>query len=121
MRLRKFNENKSEIDYDYIHDCFADLIDDGNIEIELMSYEKITIRLSAKPIITKSLLESIKDTKLYDYIEAKNNENELLQRVKLSLKRLESKHPNYFLKFKDYGGSVFIEIYSEKEEENYPF
>ena len=33
-RLRKFNENVSQIDYIFIYDCFAELIDDDKAEIK---------------------------------------------------------------------------------------
>lgn len=32
-RLRRFNESKSGIDYDYIYDCFNELLDDSKAEI----------------------------------------------------------------------------------------
>jgi hypothetical protein len=34
-RIRKFNESVSQIDYDYVYSCFAELIDDNKAEIEL--------------------------------------------------------------------------------------
>ena len=32
-RLRRFNESKSAIDYDYVYQCFAELLDDGKAQI----------------------------------------------------------------------------------------
>ena len=40
-RLRRFNESKTEIDYDYVYQCFAELLDDEKAKIR----EIQTIRL----------------------------------------------------------------------------
>ena len=47
-RLRRFNESKSDIDYDYVYQCFAELLDDERAKIRQYEndYQKyITIDL----------------------------------------------------------------------------
>jgi hypothetical protein len=133
-RLRKFNESKTEIDYDYVYQCFAELLDDNKVEIELIkgglpfssqdSY--ITIRLRTQPkedprITSQSKpIENI-NSPIYNYIKGHNSNNELLQELQVSLNRLSDKYPDYKLQFTDYGTSIFMEIFKNKEEEQYPF
>lgn len=133
-RLRKFNESVSQIDYDYVYDCFSELIDDNKVEIELIEGELpfssqdsyITIRLRTKPkedSRTTSQAKPIenKNSSIYNYIKVHNSNNELLQEVEVSLNRLSDKYPDYKLQFTDYGTSIFMEIFKNKEEEQYPF
>ena len=133
-RLRKFNENASQIDYDSICECFAELIDDGKAEVELIKgglpfssqYSYITIRLKTKPKEdprTTSQSKPIGDenSPIYNHIENHNTNNELLQDLKVSLDRLSDKYPDYKLQFTDYGTSIFIEIFKNEEEKRYPF
>jgi hypothetical protein len=42
-RLRRFNESKSHIDYDYVYQCFAELLDDNkaySIHINIFAGEE---------------------------------------------------------------------------------
>jgi hypothetical protein len=138
-RLRKFNESVSQIDYDYVYSCFAELIDDNKVEIELVfqkwkitvtgEYVKvsyITIRLKTQPKEDPRITNQakpIKDKKstIYNYIIGHNSNNELLKELEVSLNRLSDKYPDYKLQFTDYGNSIFMEIFENKEEEQYPF
>ena len=130
-RLRKFNESVSQIDYDYVYSCFAELIDDNKAEIELMQGEYvkvpyITIRLKTIPKIdprTTSQAKPIENKKssIYNYITGHNSNNELLQELQVSLNRLSEEYPDYKLQFNDYGTSIFMEIFKNTEEEKYPF
>ncbi len=57
-RLRRFNESKIDIDYDYVYQCFAELLDDNKAQIREFEndYQKyITIDLK---IIQLTLLRS---------------------------------------------------------------
>lgn len=128
-RLRKFNENASQIDYDSICECFAELIDDGKAEVELIKasqYSYITIRLRTKPkedprITSQSKPIGDENSPIYNHIENHNTNNELLQDLKVSLDRLSYKYPDYKLKFSEYSTSIFIEIFKNEEEKRYPF
>lgn len=130
-RLRRFNESKVEnIDYDYVYECFAELIDDDKIEIELIeggiiSYITLrlrTIRKEDPRITNQGNPISNKKSPIYNYINSHNQNNMLLQELEVGLKRLSDKYPNYNLKFTDFGTSIFIEVFNEKEKkEEYPF
>jgi len=135
-RLKRFNENKVEdIDYDYVYECFAELIDENKAEIELIEIENvylipsyITLRLKTpysqfECIGSTSQNNPIgnKKSPIYNYINSHNQNNILLQDLEVGLKRLSDKYPDYNLKFTDYGTSIFIEIYAEVKEEKYPF
>jgi hypothetical protein len=134
-RLRRFNESVSQIDYDYVYDCFSELIDDNKAEIELVhgglpfqNYDDyITIRLRTKPkedsrITSQAKPVENKKSAIYNYINDIKYNSELLQELQVSLNRLSDKYPDYRLQFHDYGNSIFIEIFnSNKKEEQYPF
>lgn len=133
-RLRKFNESVSQIDYDYVYSCFAELIDDNKAEIELIKgglpfssqYSYITIRLKIIPKIDHRITNQAKTIEnkkspIYNYIIGHNSNNELLQELEVSINRLSEEYPDYKLQFHDYDTSIFIEIFSNKEEEKYPF
>jgi hypothetical protein len=134
-RLKRFNENKVEdIDYDYVYECFAELIDENKAEIELIEIENvylipsyitlrlITIRKEDPRITSHGNPIGNKKSPIYNYINSYNQNNILLQELEVGLKRLSDKYPDYSLKFTDYGTSIFIEIFNEKEKEKkYPF
>ena len=135
-RLRKFNESKTEIDYDYIYECFGELIDEQKAEIELIesrstvnlrfssSYPYVTVRLKKIPkedtrITSQS--KALESSPIYTMIEDHNTNNTLLQELSISLKRLQGSYPKYRIQFREYDSSIFIEIFKNKEEEQYPF
>ena len=127
-RLRRFNESVSQIDYDYVYDCFSELIDENKIEIELIegNYDDyITLRLRTSPKMDPritSQLKPLNESHIHTFIKEHNSNNESLQESEVSFKRLSDKYPDYRLQFTDYGTSIFIEIFnSNKEEEQYPF
>lgn len=134
-RLRKFNESVSQIDYNYVYECFSELIDENKVEIELIegNYrmfegnfdDYITLRLRTSPKMdprTTSQLKPLSESHIHLFIKEHNNNNELLQEAEVSFKRLSDKYPDYRIKFTDYGTSIFIEIFnSNKKEEQYPF
>ena len=123
-RLRRFNESKTDIDYDYVYQCFAELIDDNKVEIELREgnyNDYITIRLKTQPKEDHRITDQAKpienkNSPIYNYIIGHNSNNELLQELEVSLNRLSDKYPDYKLKFHDYGTSIFMEIFENKEE-----
>ena len=130
-RLKRFNEGKlEELDHDYVYQCFAELIDENRVEIELIEgiYVKspyITLRLitigKEARITSRSNPIGNKKSPIYNYINSHNQNNMLLQELEVGLKRLSDKYPYYDLNFTDYGTSIFIEIHDKLKEENYPF
>ena len=128
-RLRRFNESKSDIDYDYVYQCFADLLDDNKAQIREFEndYNKyITIDLK----INQSNPErrdtgrtmKIENSKLLDYINDVKSNSELLQEVEVALNRLSEEYPEYRVNFDVYAYSIHINIFSsEEKKEDYPF
>jgi hypothetical protein len=128
-RLRKFNESVQEIDYDYIYQCFAELLDDNKAEIREYSnsYQKyITIDLkvkNSKPE-TRDTSRSMKieNSKLLEYINDIKSNSELLQEVEVALNRLSEEYPEYKVNFDVFSYSIHINIFSsEEKKEQYPF
>ena len=128
-RLRKFNESKTDIDYDYIYQCFAELLDDNKAEIREFEndYQKyITIDLKVKKSNpeTRDTSRSMKieNSKLLDYINDIKSNSELLQEVEVALNRLSEEYPEYKVNFDVFGYSIHINIFAgEEEKEQYPF
>ena len=128
-RLRRFNESKSDIDYDYVYQCFADLLDDNKAQIREFEtdYNKyITIDLK----INQSNPErrdtgrtmKIENSTLIDYINGVKSNSELLQEVEVALNRLSEEYPEYRVNFDVFGYSIHINIFAGKEKkEEYPF
>jgi hypothetical protein len=127
-RLRRFNESKTDIDYDYIYQCFAELLDDNKAEIREYSnsYQKyITIDLKVKKSNpeTRDTSRSMKieNSKLLDYINDIKSNSELLQEVEVALNRLSEEYPEYKVNFDVFGYSIHINIFAgEEEKEQYP-
>ena len=128
-RLRKFNESVQEIDYDYIYQCFAELLDDNKAEIREYSnsYQKyITIDLKVKKSNpeTRDTSRSMKieNSKLLEYINDIKSNSELLQEVEVALNRLSEEYPEYKVNFDVFSYSIHINIFSsEEKKEQYPF
>jgi hypothetical protein len=128
-RLRRFNESKEEIDYEYIYQCFAELIDDNKAEIREFenSYKKyITIDLKVKKSNPETRDTShsmnIQNSKLLDYINDIKSNSELLQEVEVALNRLSEEYPEYKVNFDVFSYSIHINIFAvDEKKEQYPF
>ena len=137
-RLRRFNESKSDIDYDYVYQCFAELLDDNKVEIRQYEtdYQKyITIDLkinqsnperrdtSGYPVPRDGgKAEEIEKSKIFDYINGIKSNSELLQEVEVALNRLSEEYPTYKVNFDVFAYSIHINIFAgEEKEEQYPF
>ena len=128
-RLRIFNESKSDIDYDYVYQCFGELLDDNKAQIREFEndYQKyITIDLK----INQSNPErrdtggtmKIEKSKIFDYINGVKSNSELLQEVEVALNRLSEEYPEYRVNFDVYAYSISINIFGgEEKKEQYPF
>ena len=130
-RLRRFNESKTEIDYDYVYQCFAELLDDDKAEIreikndietplpttgKLSAYNHyIVIDLKIKRVNTLDYFKriyKIENSKLLDYINDIKSNTELLQEVEVALNRLSDKYPEYRVSFDIKEYSTFINIHT---------
>ena len=130
-RLRRFNESKTEIDYDYVYQCFAELLDDDKAEIreikndietplpttgKLSAYNHyIVIDLKIKRVNTLDYFKriyKIENSKLLDYINDIKSNSELLLEVEVALNRLSEKYPEYRVSFDVQEYSTFINIHS---------
>lgn len=128
-RLRRFNESKSDIDYDYVYQCFAELLDDGKAQIREFEndYQKyITVDLkinqSNPEARDTSRVEEIEKSKIFDYINGIKSNSELLQEVEVALNRLSEEYPSYKVNFDVFGYSIHINIFGgEEKKEQYPF
>ncbi len=128
-RLRRFNESKSDIDYDYVYQCFAELLDDNKAEIRQYEtdYQKyITIDLkinqSNPEARDTNRVEEIEKSKIFDYINGIKSNSELLQEVEVALNRLSEEYPTYKINFDIFGYSIHINIFGgEEKKEQYPF
>jgi hypothetical protein len=132
-RLRKFNESVEEIDYDYIYECFGELIDDEKAEIRKYDYENIVrtrINYITIDLKTKSPQDQkgtgaatiIEKSKIWNFIEDVKYNSELLQEIEVSLNRLMEKYPEYKINFDNFANSIHINIFpGEVKKEEYPF
>ena len=128
-RLRRFNESKTDIDYDYVYQCFAELLDDNKAQIRQFEtdYQKyITIDLKINQSNPErrdtGRAEEIEKSKIFDYINGVKSNSELLQEVEVALNRLSEEYPTYKVNFDVFGYSIHINIFAgEEKEEQYPF
>ena len=137
-RLRRFNESKTDINYDYVYQCFAELLDYNKAEIRQYEtdYQKyITIDLkinqsnperrdtSGYPVPRDGgKAEEIEKSKIFDYINCIKSNIEFLQEVEFALNRLSEEYPTYKVNFDVFAYSIHINIFAgEEKEEQYPF
>ena len=131
-RLRRFNESKTEIDYDYVYQCFAELLDDNKAEIrefentygDFGKYITIDLKVKKSNPETRDTSRSMKieNSKLLDYINDIKSNSELLQEVEVALNRLSEEYPEYKVNFDVYAYSIHINIFAgEEKKEQYPF
>lgn len=127
-RLRKFNENASQIDYKFIYDCFAELIDEliDDDKVEIKEIENsiaeqpfdhyIVINLKKKPANPAHFkrIYNIEESKLFDYINDIKSNNKILQEVEVALNILSEKYPEYRVSFDVDDYSISIKIFGAK-------
>ena len=128
-RLRRFNESKTDIDYDYVYQCFAELLDDNKAQIREFEndYQKyVTIDLKVNQSNPErrdtGRTEEIEKSKIFDYINGVKSNSELLQEVEVALNRLSEEYPSYKVNFDVFGYSIHINIFAgEEKKKQYPF
>jgi hypothetical protein len=129
-RIKKFNENNLDLDYDYIYNCFAELIDDNKASIRNFQNDHqryITIDLKMKPFSSVKVgtsprlnrtpvgpTEKIKDSLIFDYIDGVKYNYDLLKEVEVGLTRLSEEYPDYITNFEifDNVNSIHINIFN---------
>ena len=128
-RLRRFNESKSDIDYDYVYQCFAELLDDNKAQIrqfenDYQKYITIDLKINQSNPERRDTGQTtiIEKSKLFDYINGVKSNSELLQEVEVALNRLSEEYPSYKVNFDVFGYSIHINIFGgEEKKEQYPF
>ena len=126
--LKRINESKT--DYDFIYDCFAELIDNGVVEISdfcpLKNYQKyvtINVKVKSKPddrVLRRNT--KIENSELLNFINSTKYNSNLLQEVEVALNRLSVSYPEYKVSTEIFVSSINIQIFAtEEEKEQYPF
>jgi hypothetical protein len=128
MKLRRFNENKEyNFNYQYVYQCFADLIESDKCEIErkkfsTMEYAKLTFDMNV-PVSTKKIFGQqlpISDEGFNEYVEQQQKQIELLRNISIALDRLCIEYPDYYFEIfeSDRYRSLkyIIEIYPAKND-----
>lgn len=120
--LKRINESKA--DYDFIYDCFAELIDNGVVEIsDYQKYVTINVKVKSKPddrVLRRTT--KIKNSELLNFINSTKYNSNLLQEVEVALNRLSVSYPEYKVSTEIFVSSINIQIFStEEEKEDYPF
>lgn len=117
MKIRKFNESKTEIDYNYVYDCFNELLDDEKAEIRefdngYVHYITIYLKINQSNPERRDTgrSEKIENSKIFNYINGVKSNSELLQEVELSLNRLSEQYPEYRVNFNVFAYSIHINI-----------
>jgi len=72
-RLRKFNKSKVDIDYDYIYQCFAEILDDGKAVIrdfknDFQHYIAIDLKIRKDNPKFTGGKKVIEKSNIFDYI-----------------------------------------------------
>ena len=120
--LKRINESKT--DYDFIYDCFAELIDNGVVEIsDYQKYVTINVKVKSKPddrVLRRTT--KIGNSELLNFINSTKYNSNLLQEVKVALNRLSVSYPEYKVSTEIFVSSINIQIFAtEEEKEDYPF
>jgi hypothetical protein len=129
-RLRRFNESKEEMDYDYIYQCFVELIDDERAEIQKLldnfhiipgkEYTVVNVKTKVYPDqqhfkkfndVFEYETEIIEKSPFLNHIEIFKYNNEIMQEVEVALSRLSDKYPNYRIQVGVAANSIHINIF----------
>lgn len=128
MKLRRFNEtNEYNFDYEYVYQCFADLIESDKCEIKKMKfnkmeYAKLTFNLNEAHPTTKIFGQhlSVSDDSFNNYVQFQLKMVEVLRNIAIALDRLNDEYPNYVYEISEndrYKSFKYvIEIYPIKNE-----
>lgn len=90
MRLKKFNENTTGVDFEYVKDCFVEFLDNGSIVLESFSKEKSIIAIKIPYSIDFNL--NGKTYEAGDLIEKINSFNDIFQNIEYCIEKAKSKY-----------------------------
>ena len=128
MKLRRFNENNEyNFNYEYVYQCFADLIESDKCEIKKqkfnkMEYAKLTFDMNFA-VPTKKVFGQhlpVSDDGFNEYVQSQLKQIELLRNISIALDRLCIEYPDYVYEISEndrYKSLKYvIEIYPTKNE-----
>ena len=128
--IKLFEDYKEEFDYEYIKMCFIDIIDSNAIEYKeetdicIISYKKfstpdnkIPFRRSTSYMISDNGTENNKETlsNIDKYINDLENCKDTMEDIKISVKRLLDRYPNYKVNIWFDDGLEYGEIMGDAE------
>ena len=97
--IKLFEDYKEEFDYEYIKMCFIDIIDSNAIEYKeetdicIISYKKFSTPDMISDTGTKNNKETLSN--IDKYINDLENCKDTMEDIKISIKRLLDRYPNY--------------------------
>lgn len=117
--IKLFEDYKEEFDYEYIKMCFIDIIDSNAIEYKeetdicIISYKKF----STPYMISDNGTENNKETlsNIDKYINSLENCKDTMEDIKISVKRLLDRYPNYKVNIWFDDGLEYGEIMGDAE------
>lgn len=90
MRLRKFNENTTGVDFEYVKDCFVDFLDNGAVLRESFSKDKNIIVIRIPYSIDFNL--NGRTYEADEIIEKINSFNDIFQNIEYCIEKANSKY-----------------------------
>jgi hypothetical protein len=90
MRLRKFNENTTGVDFEYVKDCFVDFLDNGAVLRESYSKDKNIIAIRIPYSIDFNL--NGRTYEADEIIEKINSFNDIFQNIEYCIEKANSKY-----------------------------
>jgi hypothetical protein len=123
MKIRRFSESsESEIDIEYIRQCFADLIDSGEAVVtereknpssmaDCKKWASVSVSQFEINRIISPTKESVSgNNTLKRYIDTHNKNNDRLEEVGRALERIADEYPGYKISVEMFT-SLFINIF----------
>lgn len=90
MRLKKFNENTTGVDFEYVKDCFVDFLDNGAVLRESFSKDKNIIVIRIPYSIDFNL--NGRTYEADEIIEKINSFNDIFQNIEYCIEKANSKY-----------------------------
>ena len=90
MRLKKFNESSTAVDFEYVKDCFVEFLDNGSVVLESFSKDKNIIAIKIPYSIDFNL--NGKTYEADDIINKINSFNDIFQNIEYCIEKAKSKY-----------------------------
>jgi hypothetical protein len=90
MRLKKFNESSTAVDFEYVKDCFVEFLDNGSVVLESFSKDKNIIAIKIPYNIDFNLNGKLFEAN--DIIDKINNFNDIFQNIDYCIEKIKSKY-----------------------------